>query len=364
MTMRQATDDDLPEPRIGDQTSLIDAHPNLQEDTGVNVAWFWVMSRVMREGLLVLTRDGTVVEANQSFTDTVGYDLADGPWQPPYPWWPTEAEDATARARNESFLAEALSGTKTGGELLFFTTERKKVWVEIDVFHAAHPQTGEARVLALMRDVTRERDARQRRAWAAQISTDLVAAADIDTVLGVAEHGFGVLFDGGSTVQLNIGEEQPVALRDGTVVDLADLPESIREGLVGVRNADATHARPGILLVPNSAKSVCRVWVQFPRPRRIRPDEMIVADLLAQAFSLAVDRVLAEQMSAHREANLGQAIESHRLVGQAVGILVERYRIGTAAAFERLRQASQNRNIKLREVARRVVEQGIDPESI
>ena len=88
------------------------------------------------------------------------------------------------------------------------------------------------------------------------------------------------------------------------------------------------------------------------------PDEMIAADLLAQVFGLAVDRLIAAQ----HESDLRQAINSHRAIGQAVGILLERYRITPAQAFDRLRQASQSRNTKLRELAAKVVDTGQDPE--
>ena len=70
------------------------------------------------------------------------------------------------------------------------------------------------------------------------------------------------------------------------------------------------------------------------------------------------------QRAADREAHLQHAVESHRLVGQATGILVERHRLLPGEAFDRLRRASQRRNLKLREVAMQVIETGLDPEAI
>ena len=89
---------------------------------------------------------------------------------------------------------------------------------------------------------------------------------------------------------------------------------------------------------------------------------MIAADLFAQAFGLAVDRVIAAQRADDGKADLQRAVESRERIGQAVGILVERYRIPPDAAFDRLREASQNRNLKLREIAARVTRTGADPE--
>lgn len=203
--------------------------------------------------------------------------------------------------------------------------------------------------------------ARERRQAAADVSAEFSAADDLNTVLAVAENGFSLLFDGGTTVQLSV-DGRELFLAAGAAMPLDDLPEAVRTGLAGRPSADATSLRPGILLVPRSAEAHCRAWIQFDRPRRIGPDEMIVADLLAQAFALAVDGVLAAEQAADRETNLEQAIDSHRLIGQAVGILIERHRLLPNAAFQRLKASSHNRNLKLREVARRVVESGLDPD--
>lgn len=54
--------------------------------------------------------------------------------------------------------------------------------------------------------------------------------------------------------------------------------------------------------------------------------------------------------------SLRSAIASRTLIGQAEGILMERYGLDGDAAFNALRRVSQNRNVKLREVAAELVE--------
>ncbi len=49
------------------------------------------------------------------------------------------------------------------------------------------------------------------------------------------------------------------------------------------------------------------------------------------------------------------------LIGQAQGILMERERITADQAFDVLRRASQHLNVKLREIATRLVESGESP---
>jgi GAF domain-containing protein len=53
--------------------------------------------------------------------------------------------------------------------------------------------------------------------------------------------------------------------------------------------------------------------------------------------------------------NLREALESRDVIGQAKGILMARRNCTSDAAFEALRQASQRRNVKLRDIAEQVV---------
>lgn len=98
-------------------------------------------------------------------------------------------------------------------------------------------------------------------------------------------------------------------------------------------------------------------------------------DYLAKPFSLAelrarlaahlgraIDRIATSEAFEERQAHLQRALESHRVVGQAIGILVERHRLTASQAFDRLRDASQHRNVKLRDIAQRVIETGLDPD--
>ncbi|WP_195909222.1 ANTAR domain-containing protein [Microlunatus sp. Gsoil 973] len=55
---------------------------------------------------------------------------------------------------------------------------------------------------------------------------------------------------------------------------------------------------------------------------------------------------------------LGEAVQSNRVIGIALGILVERYGIAPDVAFTYLRRLSQDNNRKLRELAAELVETG------
>ncbi|MGW7587743.1 GAF and ANTAR domain-containing protein [Streptomyces rubiginosohelvolus] len=67
--------------------------------------------------------------------------------------------------------------------------------------------------------------------------------------------------------------------------------------------------------------------------------------------------------AARTHAQMEQAVSTRHQVGQAMGILMARHNITENEAFNRLRGYSQNNNVKLRDVALLVCEQGALPRS-
>jgi GAF domain-containing protein len=84
------------------------------------------------------------------------------------------------------------------------------------------------------------------------------------------------------------------------------------------------------------------------QPRHFDANSVGLAEILARHASIAV-------ASARNEESLTQAIDARKLIGQAQGILMERYDLDDRRAFDVLRRYSQDRNIKLNEVARLLV---------
>jgi len=65
---------------------------------------------------------------------------------------------------------------------------------------------------------------------------------------------------------------------------------------------------------------------------------------------------------AEQQDHLRQAIEFRDLIGQAKGILMERYKLTADQSFQVLTRASNRGNRKLRDVAVELAEQGTVPE--
>ena len=64
-----------------------------------------------------------------------------------------------------------------------------------------------------------------------------------------------------------------------------------------------------------------------------------------------------------RETNLRRALASREVIGQAMGILMERHRITASQAFDIMVHASQRSNVKLRLIAEELVRTGTLPAS-
>ncbi|MER7072143.1 ATP-binding protein [Terrabacter sp. NPDC000476] len=318
-------------------------------------AWLRAILGALQEPFVVADASGAVVELNDAFHRTFGWSLADGPLEPPYPW-ATDGATGELDAANPAAEDRHRILRKGGGE----------AWVRVRSASVPGTADHEGFVLAVFDDETRERESRMRRELAARIAVDLAAADDLDQAVATAVTGFTVLFDGEVTLRVSPHRGEAVLLSPRGRVRAGELPDDVRRGLEsGPRSHDALagEKRDGLLLLPTAHESDCRAWVAFDEPRLVASDELIVGDLLAQAFGQAVDRVVAQQAREAKESQLEAAIESHRLIGHAVGVLIERHKVTGKQGFEMLRQASLNRNIKLREIAARVVETGQDPDT-
>jgi GAF domain-containing protein len=84
-------------------------------------------------------------------------------------------------------------------------------------------------------------------------------------------------------------------------------------------------------------------------PDAFGPDAEAIAHILARHASVAV-------ATARREQNLNLAVDARKLVGEAMGILMERYGLDSDRAFQVLKRYSQQTNTKLHDVARQLID--------
>ncbi len=85
-------------------------------------------------------------------------------------------------------------------------------------------------------------------------------------------------------------------------------------------------------------------------PRAYDDDDIALARIFASHASVAL-------AASSNEVNLRRAIDTRHVIGQAQGILMERFDIDAVRAFSVLRRLSQDGNIKLRQVAQTIVDE-------
>lgn len=97
-----------------------------------------------------------------------------------------------------------------------------------------------------------------------------------------------------------------------------------------------------------SATTIGSLNLYDTRPHHFTEEDRDVAQIFARHAAVALS-------SARDTVNLWKAIDARRLIGQAQGILMERYGMDADQAFAVLRRYSQDHNVKLHLVAERLI---------
>jgi GAF domain-containing protein len=87
------------------------------------------------------------------------------------------------------------------------------------------------------------------------------------------------------------------------------------------------------------------------------------AAILVSLASLALSVAHSHEHEERRAEDLHAALITRQIIGEALGILMEREKISSEQAFDILRRASQHLNLKLRQVAQNLVDTGESPDT-
>ena len=90
-------------------------------------------------------------------------------------------------------------------------------------------------------------------------------------------------------------------------------------------------------------------------PSAFSPEAVEIAEELAGHVAVAVSNAIAVTEATTLVEQMRKAMDSRSIIDQAMGVIMAQNRCDADAAFAILTRASQNRNIKLREIARSTV---------
>jgi len=110
--------------------------------------------------------------------------------------------------------------------------------------------------------------------------------------------------------------------------------------------------------IPTDANEVAASFNLYAK-RQLESGEqhLRTAERFAQQLAAAIQGVDAYRSTARLAQDLAQAMRSRAVIEQAKGMLMAEHRIDADRAFEQLTQLSQQSRMKLRDVARRLVDE-------
>jgi GAF domain-containing protein len=173
-----------------------------------------------------------------------------------------------------------------------------------------------------------------------QVRTITVAASD-EGLRDLVEHQFGL--GAGPTLAAYESRETVYS------ADLAADPRWPEYGGVLSRQAGLCTAYAVPLTVRDRTLAVMTLYSK--RVDGFDEEDRAAAEVVASHAAVAVaDAVSHDQLET--------ALASRTLIGQATGIVMERWGLDASTAFGVLRRLSQSENLKVREIAARIVETG------
>lgn len=209
------------------------------------------------------------------------------------------------------------------------------------------------RIAELARSLQAEEGSGETMDLAVTLAVDVVEGAEdagislvlrgriVETPAATSERGFQA-----DRLQQELGDGPCVtALRDEEIISCPDLAAETRWGAWGPRTAE--EAGIGSMLC-------FRMFTQKERLGALslyatEPHAFTGADV-ESGLSFAAHTAIAVTV-ARQEENMDLALDSRSLIGQATGIVMDRYDIDAVRAFAVLKRISQQSNVKMHEVA-------------
>ena len=141
-------------------------------------------------------------------------------------------------------------------------------------------------------------------------------------------------------------------LQETTVIDDFDTEERWPDWRAAVRDLGWRSMVGLRLYIADDTMGALNLYSR--RTEGFPPSSRVLAQVFASLAATAMKAAISE-------AGLERALEGRDHIGQAKGILMERERLSGAQAFERLRDLSNQHDLKVRELARRIAETGDVP---
>ena len=193
---------------------------------------------------------------------------------------------------------------------------------------------------------------------------EAITSAALATVPGFTHVGISITHRDG-TIETKSATDQLVWELDQVQYSLREGPcyDSIRGGGVTVVE-NARHDQRWPRYMPEAVRRGLRAQLAVglyadgsslgglnlysTEAERVEEDAIGIAELFAAQASIALGR-------SRQEFQLNEALQSRKIIGQALGLIMQKYQVDEDRAFQFLMRASSTGNVKLRDVAAELV---------
>ena len=155
----------------------------------------------------------------------------------------------------------------------------------------------------------------------------------------------------GDELQYELGEGPCLdAIREAPLVESGDIEADVRWPRWAPQVADELGVRSMLCVQLYTSETAHGALNMYATTRdAFGPDDHHLAATFAAVAAAAIS-------AARTEEQLQSAVQTRTLIGQAQGILMERFSLSSSRAFAVLSRVSQDSNVKLVDVARQIVE--------
>ncbi len=182
---------------------------------------------------------------------------------------------------------------------------------------------------------------------------------DVSTVGATDQRLIGLddaQYEGGGPCMATLDQSDPIFLEDAGASDERWEHFADTARYLGVKTSLSVH-------VPTDSAEVAASLNLYSRERLELSDRQLgLALSYGEQLAATLESVDAYKSASTLARNMADAMRSRAVIEQAKGILMADERINDEEAFQRLAQLSQDANVKLRDVARRLVDQRSKPD--
>jgi GAF domain-containing protein len=149
------------------------------------------------------------------------------------------------------------------------------------------------------------------------------------------------------------------AFRDDRTINVGSIPTEMSRWPSFAKRAAELGVRSSLSLPLRDDQRAVGALNFYATPEHKFEDPLVVvAEAFAAQASVAVTNAAVYWRTRHMADNLTKALDSRDKIGQAKGILMRDLGISAEDAFELIRKTSQNRNIKVADIAEEIIWSG------